>query len=100
MMSKRIKKFIPVLLCLLLVTSISTAFVVSQNRHHIDKCCEFKCSYCNTIHVAQELIYKIFISCFCIVFVFVIALIIFKVYVYYYLVIQNTLIFQKVQLNE
>ena len=99
-MKTKIYKLIIIISSLLLIATIGFSFVVSQNTHHIDTCCEEDCALCEIIHIARDFIYKTIIP---ITNVFIILLL-FKIFNkacnHYYFTKTKSLVYQNVQLNE
>ena len=99
-MKLNLKKIILIILALFILASICVSCAISQNRHHLDECHDPDCAFCETIHIAQKIIYKFFNLTIGVAFIYCISYILTKLVIYSYIAMSRSLIFQNVQLNE
>ena len=99
-MNKKILKSIKIAFVVLMAVTLVFSLIVSQDEHHLETCHEDHCIWCSIIHITQNII-SLVIS-------FIIAVVI-GVLIYFFLsrlhreqeiLVQSSLVYQKVQLNE
>jgi uncharacterized membrane protein YdjX (TVP38/TMEM64 family) len=99
-MKRRLIKAIKIAIIILIAATLVFSLIASQDEHHLETCHEEHCAHCTIIQIAQSII--------CISIAVVIAIVI-GALIYMFLArlhkeqeifIQDSLVFQKVQLNE
>ena len=97
---KKLFKIIKIIMVILFAMSLILSSIVSQNSYHIETCEEEHCEICSIIHISK-IITILTVTIFLCVFV--------GVLIYFFLsrlhkdkekFMQQSLVFQKVQLNE
>lgn len=84
----------------IIIASLILSFIISQDFHHLDTCKVEHCSVCSIIHIAQAIINLATAIFNCIVANFLIYFFLSRLHKETKIFMQNSLVFQKVQLNE
>ena len=98
-MEKRVLKFITMSMMFLFLASIIITSIVSLDLHHTATCEEEECAICNIIHIAQVLVAQVVIIVLGAITAFLIQTILTKVHSQNNIYVNQSLVFQKVQLN-
>lgn len=99
-MNRELQKVMKIAMIVFAIAIFVFSFIVSQDSHHLETCHKDHCIYCAMIHIAQNTV-SLFIA-------FIVAIIL-GVFIYLFLsrlrkelkkIVQSSLVFQNVQLNE
>ena len=99
-MKKNILKAIKIIAIVFCVASLIFSFVVSRDKHHLDTCTNEHCALCNIIHIAQNIISLSVAFVIYVIIGFLIYFFLARLYEEKNSLVQSSLVFQKVQLNE
>ena len=97
--TKRIKEIKIAVIVLMMVTLVFS-LIVSQNEYHLDNCHDDHCFLCNIIHIAQNLISLSIVVIIAVVIGVLIYLFLSRLHNDCVIFELDSLVFQKVQLNE
>ena len=99
-MKKIALNIITIAFYVLTITILVFSLVVSQDEHHLEVCHEEHCIYCAIIHVAQIITYLSIIYLIITMIGFLINFFLSRLLKKQVFFVLNSLVFQKVQLNE
>ena len=99
-MNNRLLKIIKYLLIIVICISLFLMINVSQDEYHIENCHAEHCAKCQMIQIVQKIINIIQAIILCAFISFLIWVMLDKIKKEKIVLIQRTLIFDKVQLNE
>ena len=97
-MNRKLLKALKLAIIVLIMTTLVFSIIVSQDEHHLETCHEEHCAHCMIILMAQSII-SISIA-FVIAIVIGALIYIARIHKVQEIFIQDSLVFQKVQLNE
>lgn len=99
-MKRNTSRIINIVFYALIIAFLVFSLIVSQDEHHLELCHEDHCVYCTIIHVAQ-IITNLSIACVIVAITgFLIFFFLSRLYKEQEFFVLNSLVFQKVQLNE
>lgn len=99
-MNKKIIKILFKISFIIIIFSIICSSIISQDTHHLEICHDENCNICSIIHLAINIINIIFEINLAMFFILLIMYILCKIHKEFFVVIKNTLLFQKVMFNE
>ena len=99
-MNKKILKAIKIAVIIFIIATLVCSLIVSQDEHHLEVCHEEHCIYCAIIHVAQIITYLSIIYLIITMIGFLINFFLSRLLKKQVFFVLNSLVFQKVQLNE
>lgn len=99
-MNKNIKKIIKITFVIFVISAILFSSIVSTDSHHLETCEVHNCSVCAMIHFAQTIINLTLAICITIIAMFLIFYFLAEILERSFTFKSNSLVFQKVQLNE
>ena len=99
-MNKKILEKNKIVLITFIIAIILFSFIVSQDECHLDNCNEDHCIWCSIIHIAQNIINISIAIIVTITISFLLSFYLLKLKLIQVLFALDSLVFQKVQLNE
>jgi len=99
-MNKKIKKTIKIAIIVFILHALVFSIIVSHDEHHLEICHEDHCIYCSLIFIAQDIINLSMGVVVAISVGFLIYFFLSRLYKEQVVLVQFSLVFQKVQLNE
>lgn len=99
-MKRKLLKAIKVAIIILIAATLVFSLIASQDEHHLETCHEEHCAHCMVIQLAQSIIYISIAFVIAIVVGVLIYLFLARLYKEQEIFLQDSLVFQKVQLNE
>lgn len=99
-MNKKIIKAFKIAMVILIALTLVLSLVASQDEHHLETCHDEHCAHCTMIQIAQSIIYISIAFVIAIVIGFLIYSFLARIYKEQEVFIQESLVLQKVQLNE
>lgn len=99
-MNKKILKVLKMVIISIIIISLILSVIVSLDHHHLETCHEEHCVLCSIIHIAQNIVNWIYVVYTCVWTSFLIYFYLARMHTERVAVVKESLIFQKVQLNE
>lgn len=99
-MNRKLLNAIKTIIIVLIMATLVFSIIVSQDEHHLENCHEEHCAHCMVILMAQSIISISIAFVIAIVIGALIYLFLARLYKEQEIFLQDSLVFQKVQLNE
>lgn len=99
-MDKKVLKTIIKLMIVIFCVSLIFSSIVSQDEHHLETCHDEHCTVCSMIQMAQSIISLSVAIVMCTFVGFLIYFLLSRIYKEEKVFVLESLVFQKVQLNE
>ena len=99
-MNRKLLKALKLAIIVLIMTTLVFSIIVSQDEHHLETCHEEHCAHCMIILMAQSIISISIAFVIAIVIGALIYMFLARIHKEQEIFIQDSLVFQKVQLNE
>ena len=99
-MNRKLLKALKLAIIVLIMATLVFSIIVSQDEHHLETCHEEHCAHCMIILMAQSIISISIAFVIAIVIGALIYMFLARIHKEQEIFIQDSLVFQKVQLNE
>lgn len=98
-MRKITLKYMKIALVIILISALILSSIISSNSYHIDGCHNDNCKICEIIHMAQIISQLAIAIHIYLIASFLVYFFLSRMRSYAFITVQNSLVFQKVQMN-